>query len=244
MSSKCTASPFPGTGVRPHILHATCLPWGGMELLAHLLRTDPSTPRLTVYNESTGARLDFSAVTLDNWAAKVGNMLLEELDLDSDSRIVIDLPVGWQAVAIVLGALAAEVEWGFTGEGDVVFTSPEFHDNWTGLGSDVVLVTDDPFGRGVVESGGELPAGAIDFGPTVRFYGDDFYGPAPALIDVVVAAGEPERVLSTGWTTEEGLVRAVLAPMSAGGSAVVVAGMAADARLDEIAKAEKVTVRL
>ncbi|HHU67066.1 MAG TPA: TIGR03089 family protein, partial [Corynebacterium sp.] len=36
-----------------------------MELLAHLLRTDPSTPRLTVYNESTGARLDFSAVTLD-----------------------------------------------------------------------------------------------------------------------------------------------------------------------------------
>lgn len=215
-----------------------------MELLAHLLRTDPSTPRLTVYNESTGARLDFSAVTLDNWAAKVGNMLLEELDLDSDSRIVIDLPVSWQSVAIVLGALAAEVEWGFSGEGDVVFTSPGSFDNWTGLGSDIVLVTDDPFGRGVVESGGELPDGAIDFGPTVRFYGDDFYGPAPALIDIVVATGEPERVLSTGWSTEEGLVRAVLEPMSAGGSAVVVAGMVDAARLDEIAAAEKVTARL
>lgn len=215
-----------------------------MELLAHLLRTDPSTPRLTVYNESTGARLDFSAVTLDNWAAKVGNMLLEELDLDSDSRIVIDLPVSWQSVAIVLGALAAEVEWGFSGEGDVVFTSPESFDNWTGLGSDIVLVTDDPFGRGVVESGGELPDGAIDFGPTVRFYGDDFYGPAPALIDIVVATGEPARVLSTGWSTEEGLVRAVLEPMSAGGSAVVVAGMVDAARLDEIAAAEKVTARL
>ncbi|NLA55960.1 MAG: TIGR03089 family protein [Corynebacterium humireducens] len=215
-----------------------------MELLAHLLRTDPSTPRLTVYNESTGARLDFSAVTLDNWAAKVGNMLLEELDLDPSSRIVIDLPVSWQAVAVVLGALAAEVEWGFDGEGDVVFTSPESFDSWTGTGSDVVLVTDDPFGRGVVESGGELPAGAVDFGPTVRFYGDDFYGPAPSLLDIVVADGGPERVLSTGWSTEEGLVRAVLEPMSAGGSAVVVAGMVDAARLDEIAAAEKVTARL
>ncbi len=215
-----------------------------MELLAHLLKSDPSSPRLTVYNENTGARLDFSAVTLDNWAAKVGNMLLEELDLDSDSRIVLDLPVSWQTVAIVLGALAADVDWAFDGEGDVVFTSPENFEDWTGQGSDIVLVTDDPFGRGVVESGGELPAGAVDFGPTVRFYGDDFYGPAPALIDVVVATGGPERVLSTGWTTTEGLVRAVLEPLAAGGSAVVVAGMVDAGRLDEIAAAEKVTQRL
>lgn len=223
---------------------ATCLRWGGMELLAHLLRTDPSAPRLTVYNESTGARLDFSALTLDNWAAKVGNMLIEELDLDSSSRIVLDLPVSWQSVAIVLGALAADVEWGFDGDGDVVFTSPDSFEEWTGPGRDIVLVTDDPFGRGVVESGGTLPAGAIDFGPTVRFYGDDFFGPAPALFDVVIAAGTPERVLSTGWTTEEGMVSAVLQPLSAGGSAVVVAGMVDAARLAEIATAEKVTARL
>ncbi|MDO5511633.1 TIGR03089 family protein [Corynebacterium sp.] len=215
-----------------------------MELLAHLLRTDPSAPRLTVYNESTGARLDFSALTLDNWAAKVGNMLIEELDLDSSSRIVLDLPVSWQSVAIVLGALAADVEWGFDGDGDVVFTSPDSFEEWTGPGRDIVLVTDDPFGRGVVESGGTLPAGAIDFGPTVRFYGDDFFGPAPALFDVVIAAGTPERVLSTGWTTEEGMVSAVLQPLSAGGSAVVVAGMVDAARLAEIATAEKVTARL
>ncbi|MDO5669401.1 MAG: TIGR03089 family protein [Corynebacterium sp.] len=215
-----------------------------MELLAHLLRTDPSTPRLTVYNETTGARLDFSAVTLDNWAAKVGNMLIEELDLDSSSRIIIDLPVSWQSAAIVLGALAAEVDWGFSGEGDVVFTSPAAFDRWAGQGRDIVLVTDDPFGRGVVESGLELPAGAIDFGPTVRFYGDDFFGPAPALIDVVPASTAPERVLSTGWTSEDGLVEAVLAPLSVGGSAVVVAGMVDAERLEEIAAAEKVTARL
>lgn len=217
-----------------------------MELLAHLLTTDPAAPRLTVYNETTGARLDFSAQTLDNWAAKVGNMLREELDLEPGAAIVLDLPVGWQAAAIVLGALAAEVRWTLAGEGeaDVVFTSPASYGNWEDTGADVVLVTDDPFGRGVVETGGSLPSGAIDFGPTVRFYGDQFYGPAPALIDVVATSHRPERVLSTGWTTAEGLVRSVLEPLSAGGSAVVVSGLVDSGRLDAIATAEKATVRI
>ena len=219
-----------------------------MELLAHLLTADPASPRLTVYNETTGARLDFSAQTLDNWASKIGNMLLEELDLEEGSTILIDLPVSWQAATIVLGALAAGVDWrvGADADGaDVVFTSPEqFADHQGREGVDVVLVTDDPFGRGVVESGGELPAGAIDFGPTVRFYGDQFFHPAPALADVVTATGGPERVLSTGWHDAASLQASVLEPLAAGGSAVIVAGMFDAARLDEIAAAEKVTGRL
>ena len=219
-----------------------------MELLAHLLTADPASPRLTVYNETTGARLDFSAQTLDNWASKVGNMLLEELDLEEGSTILIDLPVSWQAATIVLGALAAGVDWrvGADADGaDVVFTSPEqFADHQGREGVDVVLVTDDPFGRGVVESGDELPAGAIDFGPTVRFYGDQFFHPAPALPDVVTATGGPDRVLSTGWHDAASLQSAVLEPLAAGGSAVVVAGMVDADRLDEIATAEKVTGRL
>ena len=76
-----------------------------MNLLSHLLEADAAKPRLTVYDEATDSRLDFSAVTLDNWAAKVGNMLIEEFDLDEDSRIAIDLPVSWQAVTIALGRL-------------------------------------------------------------------------------------------------------------------------------------------
>lgn len=217
-----------------------------MELLAHLLSADPAAPRLTVYNETTGARLDFSAQTLDNWAAKVGNMLLEELDLEPGSSIVVDLPVSWQAVAIVLGALAADIRWVFASEGaaEVVFTSPSAFGRWEDSGADIVLVTDDPFGRGVVETGGTLPTGAIDFGPSVRFYGDQFYGPAPALFDVIATSRAPERVLSTGWTTAEGLIRTVLEPLSAGGSAVVVSGLVDSGRLDAIATAEKTTVRL
>ncbi|RNE48771.1 TIGR03089 family protein [Corynebacterium alimapuense] len=217
-----------------------------MELLAHLLKSDPASPRLTVYNEATGARLDFSAQTLDNWASKIGNMLLEELDLESGSVIHLDLPVGWQAATIVLGALAAGIDYRMgvapDTETEVVFTSPERFENYSGI--EVVVVTDDPFGRGVVESGGQLPVGAIDFGPTVRFYGDQFFGPAPSLIDVVSSPSTPERLLSTGWHDVESMHRCVLAPLAAGGSAVVVSGLAGAKRLDEIAAAEKVTARL
>ena len=46
-------------------------------MLNHLLNADAAAPRLTVYNESTGARMDFSAQTLENWFAKIANMLEE-----------------------------------------------------------------------------------------------------------------------------------------------------------------------
>lgn len=221
-----------------------------MELLAHLMSTDPAAPRLTVYDESTGARLDFSAQTLDNWTAKVGNMLLEELDLDEDSTITLAMPVSWQAAAIVFGSLAAGVAVNFgddAAETDVVFTSPDRAEEFIGLeGPDVVLVTNDAFGRGVAETGGEVPVGTIDFGPTVRFYGDQFFQPTPALPEIVdTSAVEPgARVLATGWTDKESFRRQVLEPIAAGGSTVIVAGLADTERLDQIAAAEKVTARL
>lgn len=223
-----------------------------MELLRHLLDADPAGPRLTVYDEHTGARLDFSATTLDNWAAKVATMLLEELDLDADSRILIDLPVGWQAAAIALGAMAAGVDHtldpGAPAAGpddlDVVFTSPERAGDHPG--PDLVLVTDDPFGRGVAETGGTLPPGAVDFGPTVRFYPDVFPAPTMSLADLAESTDIPAgaRVLATGWTDDASFTRQVLEPLAVGGSTVVVSGFAQAARLDAIAEAEKVTLRL
>lgn len=217
-----------------------------MELLRHLLEVDPAAPRLTVYNETTGARLDFSAQTLDNWAAKVGNMLLEELDLETDSVILIDLPVGWQTAVIVLGALAAGVEVHFgEGEADAVFTSPEHVEIHAGA-TDLVLVTEDPFGRGVVETGGELPRGAIDFGPTVRFYGDQFFHPTPALPELVPETdiATNARALGTGWTDYSGFRHQVLEPWAVGGSTVIVSGMVDTERLEQIEAAEKVNLRL
>lgn len=228
-----------------------------MELLQHLLSADASAPRLSVYNEADGTRMDFSAQTLENWTSKIANMLLEELDLEpgTDSRIRIDLPVSWQAAVIALGALAAGVPFDVTDGAAgaeqprsdsvaVLFTSPEACASGTSVpGADTVLVTQDPFGRGVVESGGELPVGTIDFGPTVRFYGDHFYGsttPLPELFPTDLGA---ERVLSPGWSDTASFQRAVLEPLAAGGSAVIVAGLCSADRLEEIAGNEKVTVR-
>ena len=96
----------------------------------------------------------------------------------------------------------------------------------------------------MVESGGELPAGAIDFGPTVRFYGDQYFGVSPSLERFVRDGVEPERSLVQGWRGTEGFVDTLLAPLAAGGSVVVVAGLASTARLEEIARAENVTRRL
>lgn len=220
-----------------------------MELLSHLLALDPASPRLTVYNESTGARLDFSAITLDNWASKVGNMLLDELDLEEGSTIAIDLPVSWQAAVIVLGALATAVDVEFVSgsadDADVVFTSLDRYKSYEGH-SDVLLVSEDPFGRGIVESGSELPNGAIDFGPTVRFYGDQFFNPTRALPEIIKQSDIPvgTRVLATGWSDIESFEHQVLEPLAVGGSAVIVTGLTDTERLDQIATNEKTTHRI
>ena len=231
-----------------------------MELLQHLLTADASAPRLSVYNEADGTRMDFSAQTLENWTSKIANMLLEELDLEpgTDSRILIGLPVSWQAAVIALGALAAGIPFDMTDGAAaaeptpddiaVVFTSPEAYlEANAGSAStplvDTVLVTQDPFGRGVVESGGELPLGTIDFGPTVRFYGDHFYGSTTPLPELFPTDMGAERVLSPGWSDTASFQRAVLEPLAAGGSAVIVAGLCSADRLEEIAANEKVTVR-
>lgn len=218
-----------------------------MELLSDLLAADPASPRLTVYDEVRSFRLDFSAQTLDNWAAKVANMLLEELDMEpGESLAAVELPVCWQTVAITLGCLAAGVQFSLNdearaAEADVVFCGPDGVEIPTG--GDVVAVSPHPYGRGVVEEGGSLPPGVVDFGPTVRFYGDVFPEPTPRLSALVPAGDIPAgaRCLSTGWSTQEQLVERVLAPLAAGGSAVVVAGPASVERLEAIAEAEKAT---
>ena len=232
-------------------------------MLNHLLNADAAAPRLTVYNESTGARMDFSAQTLENWVAKIANMLEEELELDDDSALLIDLPVTWQAAVIALGALAAGIEFDFANssladddadaasqlQADAVFTSPDKFDlysvgdvatSFDGSAPDVVLVTDDPFGRGVVEAGGELPSGAIDFGPTVRFYGDDYFGQTTPLPELFPDAGSASRLLSTGWHDKEGFTVSVLHPLAA----VVVSGLTTAERLQQIADNENTTARL
>lgn len=242
-----------------------------MKLLADLLADDPSTPRVTYYDETTGARMDFSATTLENWVAKIAHFLHDELDLTAGDTILLDLPVSWQAVCIALGAYACDIQVAMTSTqnaaavdgakahgnvavvnnakaddtaeaAEVLFTSLET--NWTDFDGDVVIVSNDPFGRGVTEIGEQLPPAALDFGPTVRFYPDAYTAPTPTLeqfADSTVTLHT--RVLLTGWTNWEAFTRAVFTPLARQGSIVIVHGLASAERLEHIASIEKVTHR-
>ena len=211
-------------------------------MLSPLLR-DPASPRLTVYDETRGTRMEFSGQTLDNWANKVANMLLEEFDLAPGSPVLLDLPASWQCAAIALGAYNAQCIPLFDVSSNpppVTFTTFERAEAWSAA-PDVVVVSDDPFGRGVVESGGELPVGTVDFGPTVRFYGDQFYGDSGQLADFAADGFGPHRYLAAPWSSRGEFEHNVLAPLAAGGSVVVATGLIPAERLEHIVEVEKVT---
>lgn len=228
-----------------------------MSLLAPILSTDPASPRLTVYDETAGTRMEFSGVTLDNWANKISNMLVEEFELDDPTaapRIIVDLPVSWQAAVLPIGIYNAGLTFTVGAERGtdiseqqstlhLVFTTVDRVDTWP-KSTDVVAVSDDPFGRGVTETGGTLPPGIVDFGPTVRFYGDQYFGVSPDLAQWRTADSDAERVLVPAWSSRTEFDESVMAPLAAGGSVVVVAGMASAERIAQIAEAEKVTTRL
>ncbi|WJY66526.1 hypothetical protein CAQUA_09195 [Corynebacterium aquatimens] len=218
-------------------------------MLAPIFAADPASPRLTVYDETQGSRMEFSGVTLDNWANKIANMFTEEFDSPAPDSptVLIDLPVTWQCAVIILGAYAAGIVPCFEpGASDlespgIVFTTEEHQNNWPEA-TDVVVVSADPFGRGVVEVGGTLSPGAIDFGPTVRFYGDQFFGDGfPASHFAPTNPPTPSRTLITGWSTLSEFDDNVMAPLMGGGSVVIVTGMASTDRLAHIADTEKVT---
>ncbi len=50
-------------------------------LLDPILAADPAGPRITYYDDATGERIELSAVTLANWAAKTANFLSDEFAL-------------------------------------------------------------------------------------------------------------------------------------------------------------------
>ena len=232
-----------------------------MELLKELLAADPSVPRLTCYDETTGGRTDLSAITLDNWASKIANMLHDEFDLDPGDSAWIDLPPIWQAACIVVGAERAGIE--LSDEDPlVVFTSVGKLSEWEEKFPDAYLaaVTDDVFGRGVVETGGEIPPGVVDFGPEVRLHPDAYIGMGPEAGQVLLDCATPEelgarakdaagaaglddgaRVISGGWSggpSADEWIRSVLAAWSVGGAAVIVRG-GDDERMARIAEIEK-----
>ncbi|MGE3285562.1 MAG: TIGR03089 family protein [Pseudonocardia sp.] len=223
-------------------------------------------PLVTYYDDATGERIELSAVTTANWAAKAANLLRDDCDVEPGTRVGILLPAHWQTAAVLLAAWSCGAE----------VTSPDGTGpaaDWlltdaanlrTALDADpaggVVALSLDPFGKGLAD----LPPGVVDFATEVRAHGDDFVPWDPVTGDALALAGATvddvlgqartraaelgigagDRVLSTlAWDTVDTLRDGLLAVLAAGAS-LVQCRHSDPSRLDARAAAEKVTLRL
>lgn len=212
-------------------------------ILDPLLRADPVGPRITYYDDATGERIELSAATLANWAAKSGNLLRDELGAGPGTRVAVLLPAHWQTAAVLFGVwwIGAEALPAADAAGaDIALCTADRlaeADALVGAGGEVAVASLDPFGRSVPD----LPVGVTDFATAVRVHGDRIDPepePGPALAGRSVAEvlsdcrrsaaaqgfTATDRVLSAGaWTTPDELVDRLLAVLCAGGSLVQVA---------------------
>ncbi|WP_369817900.1 TIGR03089 family protein [Cellulomonas sp. Root485] len=237
--------------------------------LLRLLTREPGRPRITWYGHG-GERVELSGAVLENWVNKTTNLLVEELDVQPGTRVLLDVPMHWRTATWALATWRA-------GGTVVLADSPD------ASGTDVT-VTDRPDahadGRAqlVVVSlpalarryDGTLPAGALDAASSVMTYGD-VIGWAPAADPSSVALEAHDLAVPHaelfGWaapsTGDEPAVRELrsadagavdaaalagtLRVLAADGSVVlvdtVVAGeLAADPdRRDRLASSERIT---
>lgn len=207
-------------------------------ILDPILRANPVGPRITYYDDETGERIELSAVTLANWAAKTGNLLRDELGAGPASRVAVLLPAHWQTAAVLFGVWWIGAEAVLNGAADVALCTAERLDEADGTGAgEVAVLSLDPFGRPAPD----LPVGVTDYATAVRVHGDQIVPerhPGPALEGLSVARVLAEcetsaaargltpndRVLSSvSWTRPGDLVDGLLAILAVGASLVQVA---------------------
>lgn len=209
-------------------------------ILDPMLRADPVGPRITYYDDATGERIELSAVTLANWAAKTGNLLRDELGAGPSSRVAVLLPAHWQTAAVLFGAwwIGAEVVLGSSAGAAVALCTLDRLDDADATGAtEVAVLSLDAFGRPVPD----LSIGVTDYATAVRVHGDQIAGeqrPGPAfdgrsveqVLDACRKAAAAQgltgadRVLSTApWDSADDVIDGLLSVLSVGGSLVYVA---------------------
>jgi uncharacterized protein (TIGR03089 family) len=211
-------------------------------LLGPILRDDAARPLITYYDDADGSRIELSAATLANWAAKTANWLRDECDLRVGDRVHVALPAHWQTAGALLGAwwCGGHVVDEPAGAAVSLVAADRPAEVARAAGAAVAVravVSLDPLGRGLDAP----PDGALDWITEMRVHGDFFHplepvpGDTPALlgatVDEVHAAASArasalglqpgDRVLSTvDWTLPGGLTGGLLAVLAARASLV------------------------
>ncbi|MGL4306906.1 MAG: TIGR03089 family protein [Mycobacteriaceae bacterium] len=219
-----------------------------------MMKNSPTGPRITFYDDATDERIELSTLTLMNWAAKTANLISEEFDITSDSKVCVLLPAHWQSAAVLLGLWwsGAEVLLHPT-TCDLALTTMNNYDRCNGA-ADVLLLSLDPFGHPVPE----LPPGATDYATSVRIHGDSFsplnageYALEGHTASAVFSAAQQsaldqgfsvgDRVLSTApWDDYQSLLKSFISILATGASLVQVAHEDDSKRAQKL-KTEKIT---
>ncbi|MGV9679750.1 TIGR03089 family protein [Nocardia sp. NPDC003482] len=205
-------------------------------LLDPILARDPAGPRITYYDDALGARIELSALTLANWAAKTANMIRDEFGVQPGGRVAVLLPAHWQTAAVLLGCWWAGTEVVLRPDptAEMAFTAADRVDDAADI-PEVAVLSLDPMGG----PARDLPVGVVDYATSVRVHPDQFHptttGPAlegASVQEVLTQARasaksqsftEDSRVLSTTpWTTPQLLTEDLLAIYAAGASLVQV----------------------
>lgn len=226
-------------------------------VLDPILARDAAGPRITHYDDATGARIELSALTLANWAAKTANMIRDEFGLSPGSRVAVLLPAHWQTAAVLLGCWWAGVEVVLHADPDaeLALVTAERIDE-AGDIPEIAALSLDPMGLPVRD----LPIGVTDYATSVRVHGDQFRPGAStgcaldglSVSEVFEQARKSaarqgftaeDRVLSsTPWETPAELIDGFVAVFASGASLVQVSNPDPNAVERRVA-AEKVTAR-
>lgn len=170
-------------------------------LLTDLVRRDPSRPLVTFYDDESGERVELSVATYANWVAKTSSLLVEELDLELDDRVLVDLPTHWLGPVFLGAAWNAGLVVCFpdhtaVDDVDAVVCGPDGLAAYAGLAGRVPIVASALLPLGV-RFPDALPDGVHDFGVEVWSQPDSFVPFDPPLPDTAAVPGVTQQELVT-----------------------------------------------
>lgn len=146
-------------------------------LLDAALRTDPSRPLVTFYDDATGERVELSVTTYANWVAKTASLLQDELDVERGATVLVALPTHWLG-AVWLGAAwsvgaCASDDLARATDADVLVCGPEQLHALAGQSgrAPVLALSLRPLGGRFADP---LPVGVTDYGAVVLGQPDVF----------------------------------------------------------------------
>jgi len=237
--------------------------WGTVttfsDVLTRQLRSNPSRPLVTFYDEATGERVELSVTTYANWVAKASSLLVDEHGLERGQRLRIDLPPHWLSLVFLGAAWNAGLIVTDAENPDAVVCGPDSLATWAeSAGSRPTLACSllplgvrftDPLPLDVHDVGIEVwgqPDGWAPWDPPVG--GDtatEWQGEETTQEELwAVAAGASlssgDRLLSETDPASPPGTASFSEPLANGGSLVLVAHATPD-RLEAIAVAERVT---